>query len=319
MIKLQNVRAGYATPGGFVAAVDDVSLTVEDSEILGIAGESGCGKSTLLKVLYGQFGEALSLASGSVEAHFRDPASGLTVTHGAHQLRGLWWRQLSYVPQGSMSVMNPVMRIEAQMIDALPDSVRRRGRQAVRREIEEFLAEVKLPASVLTAFPHQLSGGMRQRVLVAMACFFYPRLVLADEPTTALDVVVQKSILLLLVAIQRRQKNSLVIVSHDLGVHYQITDRIAIAYAGQIVEIGPTRDVFANPRHPYTQALIDSLPRMGDRRLRHGIDGRPPDLVHPPAGCRFAARCPKAADICTRTSPGLSDRMPAHAVACHFA
>ena len=319
MIRLQNVRAGYATATGFVAAVDDVSLTVEDHEILGIAGESGCGKSTLLKILYGQFGGALSLASGTVEARFRDAATGALVTHGAHQLRELWWKQLSYVPQGSMSVMNPVTRIEAQMVEALPDSMRKRGRKALRAEIEAFLSELKLPASVLTAYPHQLSGGMRQRVMIAMACFFYPRLVLADEPTTALDVVVQKSILLLLVAIQRRQKNALVIVSHDLGVHYQITDRIAIAYAGKIVEIGPTRDVFANPRHPYTQALIESLPRVGDRSLRHGIEGRPPDLANPPAGCRFAARCAKAADVCWQTSPELLDHAPGHAVACHFA
>ena len=319
MIRLQNVRAGYATATGFVAAVDDVSLTVGDHEILGIAGESGCGKSTLLKVLYGQFGTALSLESGTVEALFRDPATGATVAHGAHQLRQLWWKQLSYVPQGSMSVMNPVTRIDAQLVEALPEAMLKRGRKALRAEIEAFLGELKLPASVLTAYPHQLSGGMRQRVMIAMACFFYPRLVLADEPTTALDVVVQKSILLLLVAIQRRQKNALVIVSHDLGVHYQITDRIAIAYAGKIVEIGPTREVFADPRHPYTQALIESLPRVGDRTLRHGIEGRPPDLANAPAGCRFAARCARAADVCRATSPDLLERAPGHAVACHFA
>jgi peptide/nickel transport system ATP-binding protein len=319
MIRLQNVRAGYTTPTGFVGAVDDVSLTVDDSEILGIAGESGCGKSTLLKVLYGEFGGALSLAGGTVEAQFRDAATGQLAVHGADRLRELWWKRMSYIPQGSMSVMNPVMRIETQLLDALPDSVRVRGRQALRAEIEAFFAEVKLPVSVLTAYPHQLSGGMRQRVLVAMACFFHPSLVLADEPTTALDVVVQKSILLLLVAIQRRQKNALVIVSHDLGVHYQITDRIAIVYAGKIVEIGPTREIFADPRHPYTQALIESLPRLGDRTLRHGIEGRPPDLANPPSGCRFAARCPRVVEICARISPDLVEKTPGHATACHLA
>ena len=318
MIRLQNVRAGYATPTGFVGVLDDISLTVGDNEILGIAGESGCGKSTLIKVLYGQFGGPLSLVGGTVEAQFHDAATGRLTTYGADRLRELWWKQMSYIPQGSMSVLNPVLRIETQMIDALPDSVRARGRQALRAEIEAFLAEVKLPASVLTAYPHQLSGGMRQRVLVAMACFFHPRLVLADEPTTALDVVVQKSILLLLVAIQRRQKNALVIVSHDLGVHYQITDRIAICYAGKIVEIGPTREIFANPRHPYTQALIESLPRLGDRTLRHGIEGRPPDLAQPPSGCRFAARCPKVFDLCARVSPELVEKTPGHATACHL-
>jgi len=205
------------------------------------------------------------------------------------------------------------------MIEALPEAMRKRGSKALRSDIEAFLSALKLPASVLTAYPHQLSGGMRQRVMIAMACFFYPRLILADEPTTALDVVVQKSILLLLVSIQRQQKNALVIVSHDLGVHYQITDRIAIVYAGKIVEIGPTQDVFARPRHPYTQALIDSLPRVGDRSRRHGIEGRPPDLAHPPAGCRFAARCSKAAEVCRQTSPELQELASGHAVACHFA
>lgn len=319
MIKLDNVRAGYQTPTGFVAAVDGVSLTVEDSEIIGIAGESGCGKSTLLKVLYGHFDSVLSLAGGSITAQFSESKDGPKIEYGAQQIRNLWWKQLSYIPQGSMSVLNPVMRVDSQMIDALPDLVRSQGRHAVRQGIESFLAEVKLPASVLSAFPHQLSGGMRQRVLVAMASFFYPRLVLADEPTTALDVVVQKNILLLLVAIQRKQKNSLVIVSHDLGVHYQITDRIAIIYAGKVVEIGPTKTVFNSPRHPYTKALIDSLPRLGDRELRRGIDGRPPDLAYPPVGCRFASRCVKAEDVCLKTSPLLINSAAGHGVACHFA
>jgi peptide/nickel transport system ATP-binding protein len=318
VIRLNSVRAGYRTANGFVAAVDDVSMTVHDSEILGIAGESGCGKSTLLKVLYGQLGAGLSLESGTVEATFPDPATGVSRAYSANELRQLWWKQLSYVPQGSMSVMNPVTRIHAQMIEALPASMLRHGRKALRAELEAFFAELQLPASVLDAYPHQLSGGMRQRVMIAMASFFNPRLVLADEPTTALDVVVQKSILLLLVTLQRRQKNALVIVSHDLGVHYQVTDRIVIAYAGRIVEMGPTREVFAGPAHPYTRALIDSLPRIGDRSVRHGIEGRPPDLAQPPAGCRFAPRCTHAAEVCRRTSPELSASTPGHSVACHF-
>lgn len=318
MITLQNVRAGYQTASGFVAAVDGVSLTVQDAEILGIAGESGCGKSTLLKLLYGQLGGALKLESGTVEARFPD-ANGREQRHDIHQFRDLWWKQMSYVPQGSMSVMNPVTRIETQMIDGLPDALRQGSRQALRTELEQFLAELKLPPSVLSAYPHQLSGGMRQRLLIAMASFLRPRLVLADEPTTALDVVVQKNILLLLVSIQRKQRNALVLVSHDLGVHYQITDRIAIAYAGKIVEVGPTREVFERPRHPYTQALIDALPRVGSRTQRHGVDGRPPDLAKPPPGCRFAPRCARAQPSCTEVVPPMVEHTPGHAAACFFA
>lgn len=318
MIILNNVRAGYLTADSFVAAVDGVNLQVKDNEILGIAGESGCGKSTLLKVLYGHFGGSLSLESGTVQAEFYDGDSGEPVIYEGHQLYKLWWQKLSYIPQGSMSVMNPVSRIDTQLIEALPAEILQRGRNLVLDEIKIFLSELNLPVSVLKAYPHQLSGGMRQRVMIAMACFFYPRLVLADEPTTALDVVVQKNILILLKTIQRRQKNALVIVSHDLGVHYQVTDRIAIAYAGKIVEIGPTQEVFANPLHPYTQALIESLPRLGDRSLRRGIEGRPPDLANPPTGCRFAQRCSKSEDICRQISPELIDRAQNHAVACHF-
>ncbi len=171
---------------------------------------------------------------------------------------------------------------------------------------------------MLDAYPHQLSGGMRQRVLVAVAAFVNPRLILADEPTTALDVVVQKRILLMMVEIQRRLRNTLVLVSHDLGVHYQVTDRLAIAYAGKIVEFGPTARIFAAPSHPYTQALVAALPRIGEKRQRSGLEGRPPSLADPPAGCRFAARCPEAQDICRRVSPALEMRSADRPVACHF-
>ena len=193
-----------------------------------------------------------------------------------------------------MSVLNPVMRVGAQILDALPNRERTGSTRSLRARLVGFLAGLGLPESVLDAYPHQLSGGMRQRVLVALAAFIDPRLILADEPTTALDVVVQKRILIMLYEIQRRLKNALVLVSHDLGVHFQVTDRIAIAYAGKLVEIGPTADVFEAPQHPYTQALIGALPRVGESGERVGLDGRPPSLAAPPPGCRFAPRCPEA-------------------------
>lgn len=319
MIKLDRVSAGYRTTNGFVGVVDDVSLTIADSEILGIAGESGCGKSTLIKVIYGQFDGTLALISGSVEGRFCDDATGEMVSTSANHLSDLWWKQISYIPQGSMSLLNPVTRIRAQMMDSLPDAMRSTARATAARAFEKFLAEMDLPSSVLNAYPHQLSGGMRQRVLVAMAAFFKPKLIIADEPTTALDVVIQKKILLLLVEIQRRQRNAIVIVSHDLGVHYQITHRLAITYAGKIVEIGPTQDIFAAPRHPYTRALIGALPILGDRTPRFGIAGQPPDLSRPEPGCRFASRCTNVGDICLQVSPNLIERTEGHSVACHFA
>jgi peptide/nickel transport system ATP-binding protein len=318
MIELKNAVVGYGPEHAFVAAVDDVSITVGDNEILGIAGESGCGKSTLMRALYGDFSGGLSQREGQIKARFTDPATGGSVERDGEDLHELWWDVVTYVPQGSMSVLNPLMKIEKQIVDGLPQREREGSRQDLRQRIATFLSGLGLDQSVLDAYPHQLSGGMRQRVLVAIAAFVNPRLILADEPTTALDVVVQKKILLMMVEIQRRLKNTLVLVSHDLGVHYQITDRLAIAYAGKIVEIGPTARIFEAPSHPYTQALIAALPRVGEKGQRSGLEGRPPSLANPPQGCRFAARCPEAQAICREVSPELTMRSADRPVACHF-
>jgi len=171
---------------------------------------------------------------------------------------------------------------------------------------------------VLEAYPFQLSGGMRQRVIIALATFMAPSLVLADEPTTALDVVVQKDILMLLMRLQKQFKNTMVLVSHDMGVHYQITKRMGIMYAGSMVEIGETERIFNDPVHPYTRMLVNALPRVGDTRPREGIPGRPPSLLNPPDGCRFAPRCPQATDLCRQTSPAFAEIADGHFAACHM-
>lgn len=261
MMKISDVVLGYGRHNP-VTAVDGVDLTIGSDEILGIAGESGSGKSTLMRAIYGDFSTGLRIVRGGITADFGD---GVPVD--SRRMKAHWWDRISYVPQGSMSVLNPLMRIEKQLLDGLPARKRPANRRQCRRELAAFLERLDLDESVLDAFPHQLSGGMRQRVLVAIAAFVDPRLILADEPTTALDVVVQKRILLMLVEIQRRLSNTLVLVSHDLGVHYQVTDRIAVMYRGKIVEVGPTAEIFANPRHDYTRRLISSLPRL-DRGAR---------------------------------------------------
>jgi peptide/nickel transport system ATP-binding protein len=318
VIELTNAVVGYGPDHAFVAAVDDVSITIGDNEIVGIAGESGCGKSTLIRALYGDFTHGLRQRGGEIVASFADPATGKTTERQGEDIHELWWDVVSYVPQGSMSVLNPIMKVEKQIVDGLPKREREGSRQDLRRRIVQFLSGLGLDESVLDAYPHQLSGGMRQRVLVAIAAFVNPRLILADEPTTALDVVVQKKILLMMVEIQRKLRNTLVLVSHDLGVHYQITDRLAIAYAGKIVEIGSTAHIFDAPSHPYTQALIAALPRVGEKRQRSGVEGRPPSLANPPQGCRFAARCPEAQAICREVSPELTMRSADRPIACHF-
>ena len=192
------------------------------------------------------------------------------------------------------------------------------GKTAIRERVATYLKELELPVEVLKSYPHQLSGGMKQRVLVALGTFLHPQIVLADEPTTALDVVVQKGILLMLTELQQQMENTLVVVSHDMGVHYQISDRLAIMYAGKLVEYGPTDLIFGNPLHPYTQMLIQSLPRVGDRAQRSGISGRPPNLIDPPAGCRFAARCPKVMEHCKHQEPALIQIENQHFVSCHL-
>lgn len=317
MLRLNDVKAYYQTPRALVRAVDGVTLDVRENEVLGIAGESGCGKSTLLKVLYDAFIPPLRLVSGNIKAEMKN-ATGQMVVLGPGEIRKHWWRFISYIPQGSMSVLNPVVRIEKQFFDAISKQHKLASKRDVHDRISAYLKELELPIEVLRSYPHQLSGGMRQRVLVALGTFLHPQIVLADEPTTALDVVIQKGILLMLTQVQQQMKNSLVIVSHDMGVHYQTTHRIGIMYNGKLVEIGPTQMVFDQPLHPYTQMLIRSLPQVGDHEHREGISGRPPSLTDPPSGCRFAARCPFVMEICRSTMPSPLEVEQDHLVACHL-
>ncbi|MCS7220321.1 MAG: ABC transporter ATP-binding protein [Anaerolineae bacterium] len=316
MLTLRDVRAYYETPRGTVKAVDDVSLEVRKNEILGIAGESGCGKSTLLKVMYGYVEWPLKLVSGQIRAEMEE--NGQVIVLNGNNLREGWWRFISYIPQGSMSVLNPVVRIETQFFDAISRFHQVGDKQLIRAQLIDYLKELGLPSEILRAYPHQLSGGMKQRILVALATFLHPKIVLADEPTTALDVVVQRGILRMLTQVQQRMQNTLLVVSHDMGVHYQISHRMAIMYAGRIVELGLTEMVFNRPLHPYTDLLIKSLPRIGDRTKREGIAGAPPSLLNLPSGCRFAPRCPFAMDICRQIDPQLLEIEPRHYVACHL-
>lgn len=317
MLRVKDLRAYYETPKGVVKAVDGVTFDIRENEILGIAGESGCGKSTLLKVLYDYVQPPLKIVSGEYQAEMKGKGDERKIL-GTGEVRKHWWKFISYIPQGSMSVLNPVVRIEHQFFDAVSKSHDVQDKRVIRNEVASYLKELELPVEVLNSYPHQLSGGMKQRVLVALGTFLRPQIVLADEPTTALDVVVQKGILMMLMEVQSRMKNTLVMVSHDMGVHYQITTRLAIMYAGKVVEIGPTERIFNNPLHPYTQLLIEALPKVGDRRQREGIKGRPPSLLNPPNGCRFAARCPKVMDTCHTVEPQFLEIEPDHYVACHL-
>jgi peptide/nickel transport system ATP-binding protein len=215
-----------------------------------------------------------------------------------------------------MSSLNPVIRIRDQFIDFPGTS---KDKRRVLEEARSYVQKLGLPPESLDAYAHQLSGGMRQRIMVALATFFRPEIILADEPTTALDVVVQKDILLLLMDVQAEMKNTIIFVSHDMGVHFQITHRMLIMYAAKAVEYADTDDVFRRPLHPYTLMLTHSLPTIGDDRARQGLPGRPPSLWGVPRGCRFAPRCPLATELCRMQDPPLKEHRPGHFAACHYA
>ena len=317
MLKIENLSASYKTIDGNVHVVKDVNFDINDNEIFGIAGESGCGKSTLLKTLYDIIEFPLEIDKGRVV--LSGEKNGKPFSFESGNIRKSWWNHISYVPQAAQSVLNPIVKLKNQFLDSIPEEDRKNEtKQQTLDRVGKYLEELGLSRDVLEAYPFQLSGGMRQRAIIALATFMSPSVVLADEPTTALDVVVQRGILMMLTRLQKNLKNTLVIVSHDMGVHYQITYRMGIMYSGSFVELGKTEDIFNDPIHPYTRMLIGALPRVGDKSQKVGIAGRPPSLKNPPPGCRFAERCPQATELCRKDVPAFREIKPGRFAACHY-
>ncbi|ANU54660.1 ABC transporter ATP-binding protein [Acutalibacter muris] len=317
MLKIEHLSTSYKTIDGDVHVINDLDLTIKDNEIFGIAGESGCGKTTLLNTLYDIVEFPLVIDQGRVV--LEGEKNGSKFSYESGQIRKTWWNNISYVPQAAQSVLNPIVRLKKQFVDSIPKEDRKNETEAQTLErVANYLKELSLSPDVLEAYPFQLSGGMRQRAIIALATFMSPNVVLADEPTTALDVVVQKGILMMLMRLQKQLKNTLVIVSHDMGVHYQVTNRMAIMYSGSVVELGNTEDIFGDPIHPYTTMLVGALPRVGEDIQRVGIPGRPPALKDPPPGCRFAPRCPHATDRCRKEVPAFREVRPGRFAACHL-
>ena len=297
-----------------VRAVDDITLTIHRNEVYGIAGESSSGKTSLIKVLAAAIRPPMRIVSGSARYDFAGRQVDVATASPA-EIEAIRWKHLSYIMQGSMSVLNPVRRIGRTFEDFAARPLGLRG-QAFRQRVVEHLARLKLPADVLHAYPHELSGGMRQRVTIGLATVCHPEFIIADEPTTALDVVVQKEVLSLIRDIQKQMGASVVFVTHDMSVHANVADRVGIIYAGRLVEEGQTRQMFFTPRHPYTAHLVASLPRIGDTAQRPALEGRPPNLADPPSGCRFHPRCPLAIDRCTKETPPLETVETGHRTAC---
>ncbi len=319
VIHTEDLKAYYVTKvygvERTIQAVDGVSLDIYEDEILGIAGESGCGKSTLMKVLFGMVKPPLTIMDGRVQ-YISDRTTVDISSLNPAALRSIRWKDISYVPQGSMSVLNPVRKIRKTFQDFMGTHQKLSGPKEFQQVVGDHLRSLGLPVDVLNAYPHQLSGGMQQRVTIALATILHPRVIFADEPTTALDVVVQRGVIQLLKNIQKEHHNTVVMVTHDMAVHANLTDRVAIMYAGQIVEEAKTRDMFKKPLHCYSKYLIGSLPRIGDKAYRISAPGNPPVLNDPLPGCRFQDRCPDCSDRCCKETPPLREVEEGHKVAC---
>jgi peptide/nickel transport system ATP-binding protein len=312
LLTVEDLVVEYASESGPVRAVDRVSLEVVPGEFLAIVGESGCGKSTLLFAIARLLSPPARVVSG--EIHFEGTDM---VTLDDDELRHLRWRKYSVVMQSAMNALNPVMTIGAQLRDAI-EAHDDRSRRKVNERSQEVMRLVGIDPVHLKSFPHQLSGGMRQRAMIAMALVFTPDLVIMDEPTSALDVVAQRSLMLQIKELQRKIGFAAIFVTHDMSLVSHFSDRLAVMYAGQVVEIGATRTVFANPKHPYSVGLLGSFPSIrGAREPLQGIPGAPPDLAHPPWGCRFHPRCPRVMSQCRTVEPPFFAEEDA-LVRCHL-
>lgn len=311
-LRLRDLRVEYATVNGPALAVDGVSFDLEQGEFLAIVGESGCGKSTLLFAVAQLLTFPASLVGGTIAFNGVDLTS-LT----AEELRLHRWRDISVVMQSAMNALNPTLTIGAQLEDACRAHTEWDAERIAARSAE-VLSMVSIDPVHLKSYPFQLSGGMRQRAMIAMALLLEPTLVMMDEPTSALDVVAQRSLMRQIETLRRELGFSVLFVTHDMSVVSHFSDRLAVMYAGELVELGATRELFETPQHPYTQGLMEAFPSLhGELRQLTGIAGNPPSLVSPPAGCLFAPRCPYVMDECRAVRPDLVTN-DGVAVRCHL-
>jgi oligopeptide/dipeptide ABC transporter ATP-binding protein len=314
VLEVRDLRVHYATPTGDVIAVNGVSFDIYRGELVGLVGESGCGKTTaamaLLRLVQppGRILGGKAIINGATDL----------ISLSESELRRVRWTEIALIPQGAMNSLNPVMRIKNQIADAIETHEGRQNQKALKERILKLFSLVGLPSRVYEMYPHELSGGMKQRVCIAMAIALNPPLIIADEPTSALDVIVQRIVAQTLLDIKERLGVSMIVIGHDMGLMAQLVDRLAVMYAGNIVEIAPVRAALKEPLHPYTQLLIESIPTIKERKPLKITEGLTHDLRNPPPGCIFQLRCPQVMEKCRAVVPPLQQIKPGHFVACHL-
>ncbi|MFH1481645.1 MAG: ABC transporter ATP-binding protein [Pseudomonadota bacterium] len=312
LLEVENLSVGYGTRRGYLRAVEQVSFSVEEGRSLGFVGESGCGKTTIGMALLGLLPSNGRVVGGRIIFEGED-----LLKKGEEEMRKIRWNKISMIFQAAMNALNPVQRVQDQIVEAIlthnPDMKKEKALECV----EHLFHLVGIPKQRMKDYPHQYSGGMKQRAVIAMALSCNPRLVIADEPTTALDVIVQHQILEEIKYLQRKLNLSIIFISHDISIAADVCDEMGIMYAGQLVECGSTQEVFGSPRHPYTRALLASYPTLtGGRRDLAPIPGETCNLISPPSGCRFCDRCPGAMGTCMSETLTWMEITPTHRVLC---
>ena len=313
ILRVEELDVIYRTNSGDVPAVDDVSFSLLPGQRLGLIGESGSGKTTMATALLRMTRPPGQITGGRVMLGDRDL---LKLDDSA--LRRIRLKEIAFVPQGAMNSLNPVMRIEDQMIDAIVAHESGASKKALDARVAAQLAKVGLPPTTARRYPHELSGGMKQRTVMAISTVLNPSVIIADEPTSALDVVVQRQVMQTLGRLQGEIGSAVVLIGHDMGLIAQFADLIGVMYAGRLVELGPVDEILSSPRHPYTRLLIDSLPKLTAKGKLVGIPGLPPALLNLPDGCAFHPRCPFAFDRCSVEIPVDQAVAPGRRAACHL-
>tara|TARA_B100001778_G_scaffold112107_1_gene91799 strand:+ start:117 stop:1091 length:975 start_codon:yes stop_codon:yes gene_type:complete len=312
VLKVENLNMHYETIAGNVSAVRDVSFELKEGESFGLVGESGCGKTSVAMSLLQLQADNAKISSGSIKLNDEE-----LVTKTEKELRKIRWKGISIVFQGAMNAWNPVVKIGEQIREAIREHYPNNSKEENSDKIKKLFDIVGLEHSIMNRFPHELSGGMKQRAVIALALSCDPKVLIADEPTTALDVVIQDQILKEISKVQELLGLSLIYISHDIAVIAEMTSNMAVMYAGSIVEMGKTSEIFSNPRHAYTKLLLESTPSIvGEKKKLRSLDGEPPSLIGDIKGCTFSPRCPEPSDSCKNQSleMGLIEAAPDHFV-----